>query len=842
VGLPSGTVTFLFTDIEGSTDLLREHGDAYADMLGQHRQVLREAFGRHGGTEVDTQGDAFFVAFSRAKDAIAAAADAQADLSVPVRMGIHTGEPLLAEDKYIGMSVHRAARIAHAAHGRQVLVSEATRALLVDDDVDLRDLGEHRLKDLSAPQRLFQLGDGEFPPPRTIDVERTNLPVQPTRLIGRERELNDVLAFLGEADVQLLTLTGPGGVGKTRLALETAAQALDRFAGGAWYVPLATIERPELVLPAIAQELGVTEVEALEGYLRDRELLLVLDNFEHLQPAAEGLARLLAASQRATALVTSRERLHLSGEQEYAVGALREPDAIALFARRARAARADFVLDGDEAAVAAICAQLDRLPLAIELAAARVKILPPRAMLGRLTERLLLLTGGARDLPERLRTLRGAIAWSNELLETEEQRVFRRLSVFAGGATFEAARTVAGAELDTLESLVDKSLLVQRPGLDEEPRFAMLGTIAEFASEELSGRGESDTTERALATWVLGLLERWRAAMRDPRRWPEVAPEVPYELPNIRAALTWARRADLALFVKLAAAAATYHNRVPLPESTEIFEEALLLAEDPRDRLQLLGGRAGRALRRGDFDAAAAANDARLAVATDLGDDFEAAWAVHDHAIALSGAGLKREAFARSADALARFERLANEWGIALATDMHAVTSLELGDAARAAEYFEREREIIERNGFPSEHMHANRAALALVNGDALEARQLAEDTLGVFERTGNSEMEAFAHEMLAAVDAATGDFQSCARHLGRADAIHESLNITTPNRAEYEQKLRAEAEARARAAIGAEQFAAAWSQGREARQLTDVRPPGPRRAAGTGSPTERVG
>ena len=547
--LPRGTVTFLFTDIEGSTRLLRELGDAYAEVLEEHRRALRAAFAESGGVEVDTQGDAFFVAFERAKDALAAAAEGQRALAsgpVRVRMGVFTGEPIRTEDGYAGMDVHRAARMAAAGHGGQVLVSESSRRLVADDlpnDYALLDLGEHRLKDLSAPQRIFQLvTEGlsrDFPPLRTLENRSTNLPAQPTPLVGRQRELAELIQLLRQPDVRVLTVTGPGGAGKTRLVLQTAADLIEDFRDGTFFVPLAGATEPSLVLPMIARTVGLQEAgglssaEAAAQYLRDREVLLVLDNFEHVLEAAPLVGNLVSEAPGVKAICSSRAALRLSGEHEYSVPELAPEDAVALFAERAKAIDHEFRLNGDAHVVADICRRLDGLPLAIELAAARTKVLSPQALLDRLDRRLPLLTGGARDLPDRQRTLRDTISWSYELLDEEERAVFASLAVFAGGFTLEAAERVCGADLDTLASLAEKSLVRQR-----DDRFRMLETIREFGLERLAQSDDLEPVRRRHAEFFLALAENGpgRAGRLEP--WLE---RVDPEHDNLRSANVWAR-------------------------------------------------------------------------------------------------------------------------------------------------------------------------------------------------------------------------------------------------------------------------------------------------------------
>jgi predicted ATPase/class 3 adenylate cyclase len=520
--LPRGTVTFLFTDIEGSTRLLQELGaEGYAAALDEHRRVLREAFAQRDGVEVDTQGDAFFVAFPTAPGALAAVRDAQERLEIPVRMGIHTGTPLLTREGYVGEDVHRAARIAAAGHGGQVLVSAATAALLRDGG--LRDLGEHRLKDLSAPERIYQLGDGEFPPLKTL--YRTNLPVPATPFLGRDDELAQVDELLASDEIRLLTLTGPGGSGKTRLALQAAGFAADAYPDGAWWVPLAPVSGADEVLSAAARELGGGG--PLDQLVGDRRLLLLLDNFEHVVDAAPEVSRLLAKCPRADVLVTSRERLRVQGEQVYPVPVLERAESRELFSARARAVRPDFEPDEH---VDELCARLDDLPLALELAAARTALLTTEQLLERLGSQLDLLRGG-RDTELRQRTLRATIEWSYELLTSNEQRLLAALSIFRGGWTLETAERVCEADVELQQSLVDKSLVRRW----ESGRLGMLETVREFAAEQLEPERRDDLLRRLLDL----LTETFEPNLRP--RAPEAAlmDVARAERPNVDAALDW---------------------------------------------------------------------------------------------------------------------------------------------------------------------------------------------------------------------------------------------------------------------------------------------------------------
>jgi len=758
--------------------------------LARHDELLRRAIEERGGYVFKTVGDAFCCAFPTAPDALEAALDAQRLLlrerwaeSTPlrVRMALHMGVVEEREGDYFGPPVNRVARLLSAAHGGQVLLSAATHEMVRDQlpaGMNLAELGEHRLKDLFRPERVFQLVSpdlpSEFPPLRTLDTYRNNLPLQPTPLIGREKEVSEVCNLLRGDETHLLTLTGPGGTGKTRLALQAAADLLDDFPDGTFFAPLATLSEAELFLSTVAETLGVREtgeqplVESLNDYLHERQLLLVLDNFEQVLGAAPTVTEMLAEAPGLKVLATSRAPLGLYGEHVYPVPPLTLPDlkrppslehltqyeAVGLFVERARALKPDFKVTNESAsAVAEICVRLDGLPLAIELAAARIKMLPPRAMLQRLTSRLKLLTGGARDLPERQRTLRGTIEWSFALLDEGEQLLFGRLAIFSGGRTIEAAiEAICDAEgdlpmdaFDGISSLLDKSLIRQEEGPNGEPRFVMLETIHEFAREKLRQSAEAEQIKRVHAEYFLALAEEANPQLKGPDQlqWLE---RLEVEHDNMRAALTWAlERKDAELALRLGGALSWFWSvRGYHSEGRRWLEEALAMDErgSPEARAMALAGAGVLASEQGDLDRGQeACEEGLVLLANEATERSEAklwllaclgwvAWTREEH-------GQAQQLFEES---LALSREMSDTWWLANSLSNLAVVSHSRGDSERATELYEESMDLFRELGDKQSLARClnDLGMVVYSQGDLGRAAQLTEEGVALFRELGN--------------------------------------------------------------------------------------------------------
>ena len=793
--LPGGTVTFLFTDVEGSTRLLESLGaERYAAALSEHRTVLRAAFATHGGVEVDTQGDAFFVAFPTAPGAVAAALAGTAGLaggSIRVRIGIHSGTPLLTTEGYVGADVHRAARIAACGHGGQTLVSAATAGLVGADG--LHDLGDHRLKDLSAPERIFQLGDGEFPPLKSL--YRTNLPVPATPFLGRERELAEVAALLAADEPRLVTLTGPGGVGKTRLALQSAGAAADRFEHGVFWVPLAPLRDPGLVLPAATQAVGAKGT--LAEHVSDHPLLLVLDNFEHLTAAADQVADLLAACPNLKVLVTSRELLRLPGEQAYPVPELRPEDGRALFVSRALAAQPSFEADAD---VAELCARLEQLPLALELAAARVRVLSPGQLLERLAGRLDLLKAG-RGVDARQQTLRATIEWSHDLLEANEQQLFADLAVFTGGWTLAAIEQVCDADVDTLQSLVDKSLVRARAG----GRFFMLETIRELAVELL---GESSALRRRHAAHYLADAQAAAPGLESGQlEWFD---RIDDDLPNLRAAFDWLLETEPADALRLADALRDFwFARGYLHEGRRWCAAALDAGgDDERARARILSSASILASLQGDWPETRRLAEESARVSERLGDPASVAQSL----LTLGRASLAEGDRTRALGLFDRADAIASAvsaWRlVGMARFNAGYLELERGDYDRARERFESARAQLAAvdNTYGVARALAGLGAVALHEHRRGDAVVPLCESIRLASSMGDRENLVWALELLGvARSESQGDL--AARLLGAADALREVLGSKL-------EGIELALHERALAAIGS--CDAAWAAGHE--------------------------
>jgi predicted ATPase/class 3 adenylate cyclase len=696
--LPTGTVTFLFTDIEGSTRLLQRLGDGYKQILADHARLIRTAVKRAGGVEVNAMGDGFFVAFANPIKAIQGAVSAQRQMAahgwpeggfVRVRMGLHTGIATLTEEGYVGLDVHRAARICSAAYGGQILVSEAVQEALGPrlPGFSLRSLGRHRLKDIEKPEVLLQVIArrllSDFPPPRSLDARPHNLPSEVTDFIGREAELYETKRLLSAG--RMVTLLGPGGSGKTRLALRVAAESLEQFDDGVFFVPLASIRDARNVAPAIAHSLGLRDtgarpvLDALSEHLNPKKILLVLDNCEQVIEAASDVGALLAAAPMLKVLATSRERLRLSGEHSFAVPPLKLPaadaeigldqagkfESVDLFVRRARAMDSSFAMTAENApTVARIVTRLEGMPLAIELAAARCRLLPLEALATRLDQRFQVLRGGPQDLPPRHRALRDTIRWSYDLLNLSEQTLLRRLGIFIGGFTLEAAETVAaGAPIEdvveALGSLLDKSLLGSR-ALHGEGRLVMMETIRDFALEELAAAGETQQVSARHKEFYLALVEESEPYLNRQGQVTTID-RLTADLDNIRAALRAAVEADdVASGLRQAGASWRFWQLTGRIHEGRRWLEELLGRAGPVDphRAKGLAGLAGLLYWQGDYRGALAHYEEALALYRAVGDRLNEADTLFAMSTTLTWSGDPQEGGRLADQALATFQAL----------------------------------------------------------------------------------------------------------------------------------------------------------------------------------------
>jgi predicted ATPase/class 3 adenylate cyclase len=863
--LPTGTVTFLFTDIEGSTKLWERYPEAMPATMARHDEVLREVMDSSGGFVFKTVGDAFCVAFSSASHALEAALAAQRALlsegrektgPLRVRMALHTGSADERGGDYFGAPVNRIARLLLAGHGGQILLSTATQELVRDalpEGASLRDLGERRLKDLFRPERVFQLLSPDlpasFPPLKTLDARLNNLPAQPTPLVGRERELKEVCDLLREEGVRLLTLTGPGGIGKTRLGLQVGAELLDEFEDGVFFVALAPIIDPALVASAIAEPLGVVEAgdqplkEGLKDYLRGKELLLLLDNFEQVLGAAPLVGELLSACPKLKVLATSRSVLRVYGEQEYPVPPLELPrpgrlpaidrltqyEAVRLFIERAKAARPDFsVTDENAPAVAEICARLDGLPLAIELAAARIKLLTPGAMLERLGSRLKLLHGGSRDLPERQRTLRGTIEWSHALLEEGERVLFARLAVFSGGRTLEAIETICDARgdlpVDALEgvsSLLDKSLLRQEEGPEGEPRFVMLETIHEYARERLEASGEAEEVRRLHAAYFLALAEEAEPELSGADQLACLE-RLEAEHDNMRAALSWSLEKEPETALRLAVALARFwEKRSYFSEGSSWLEAALRLSDrveaattHSATRARLLSEAGTFAFFRTDFEHAIVLHGKALELYRELGDDSGVAFALLCLGAQHMEKGDHEQAAPFLEEALALSHRIGDKRNIAGTLHNLAEVERQRGNYERAKALgmesiaLLREMEDKWQLGMVVGWL----GLLAVWSGDDHDlAERSLEEALALDRELGNWAYGAYCLESFAGLAGARAQGSRAARLWGAAEALRTNIGAPRPLDARllYEPSMAA-----ARAQLGEAAWEAAFAEG----------------------------
>ncbi|MCL4258408.1 MAG: tetratricopeptide repeat protein [Anaerolineales bacterium] len=853
--LPSGTVTFLFTDITGSPRLWEQHNDTISAAGARHDVLLREAVESHHGVVFKTIGDGGHAVFGSASDALAGAVTAQRafqaepwwDTAEPlqVRLALHTGVAELRTGDYFGPPLNRAARLLDAAHGGQILLSLVTAELVRDQlapDLTLRDLGLHRLRDLTRPEQIFQLLapdlPADFPSLHTLAYHPQNLPAQPTGLIGREWEVTNICNLLGRDDVRLVTLTGAGGCGKTRLALHAVVELLDQFSDGVYFVGLAPISDPNLVGPTIAQVLGVkatgerTIVDTLKDYLADQQLLLVLDNFEHLLEAALLVGELLSVASRLKLLVTSRSALRLSGEHEFSVPPLTLPnrthlpphdrldyyEAVRLFVERAQAVRPDFALTAANAPVVVeICYRLDGLPLAIELAAARSKLFPPQALLERLSSPLTVLTSGPRDLPARQQTLRATIEWSYNLLPAPEQTLFARLAVFMDGCTLEVIEAVCGENANSdaepvqgatppapglmrqassvvegVELLLDQNLLQQVEDVGGEPRLIMLETICQYALDRFLASAEAQAVQQRHADYYLALAEEADSRLRGPEQGAWLA-RLEVEHNNLRAALEWYKTGTSEGGLRLAGALWQFWEmRSHLSEGRAWLKDLLPTSSGASGllRARALKGAGVLAYLQGDYQQAITFLEESLTLFQDLHDNVGVAHILRRLGLAAWFQGDQNTARTQLEASVALFRTIPHPWGIADALHWLGHVVLDQGDVATAHALFEESLALFRQTGdkrniaLPLKDF----GLMASLQGEHATARLLYEESLVLSREVEDTWHIAETLQRLGDLARLQGEYERADtlcqeslglwRKLGNKGGIAETLNL----------------------------------------------------------------
>lgn len=898
--LPTGTVTFLFTDIEGSTRLWEEHAEAMRAALGRHDDLLHAIITAHRGHVFKTVGDAFHAAFPAASDALAAALDAQRTLAterwtVPgglrVRMVLHTGAAEQRNGDYFGPTLNRAARLLAAGHGGQILLFRTTYELVQDalpDDVTLRDLGQHRLKDLARSEQIYQLiAPGllaEFPSLRSLDTLPNNLPVQLTSFIGRERDISEVKKLL--ATTRLLTLTGAGGAGKTRLALQVAADLLDEFADGVWLVEFAALTDPALVPQTVAASLGLREhserpiITILTDFLQFKRLLLVLDNCEHIVAESTRLAdHLLRACQHVQILATSQTSLEEPGEVTYAVPPLSLPDplqaspdqvtqyeAVRLFVERAVLGKPGFVVTTDNAAaVAQVVHRLDGIPLAIELAASRARVMSVQQISERLDDRFRLLTSGGRTVAHRHQTLKAAMDWSYDLLTEPERTLLRRLSVFAGGWTLEAAEAIcaggdveAGQVLDLLARLVDRSLVLVQETPEGSTRYRLLETVRQYGRGRLHEFGEEEWTRTRHRDWYLLLAERAERSLHGAgqRSWLDLL-EIEHD--NLRLALEWCKTAggDAEYWLGLAGAlwkfwevrgywsegrmwldgAIAQSAGLSTPSRVKVlngaaylasfqgdYARAVALSEESLDLSQRLGDKRGtlsclnilglEACRLEKYDRAAALGKESLALSQEVGDW----WGTVDSRIVLAFVYRAQRDYERAATLLEEIvlqvRQVGDKWRLSVALNNLGLVKRELGDYGRAKEVLEDTLALTQELGdkWGVAFAQSNLGIVAWYQKDYARAADRFAKSLRLRAEVGEKRGVVTSLLGLAAVAAAQGDAERAAMIFSTAEALREAIGVPLPPfiRSSFEQHV-----ADTRAALGESRFGEIWAKGR---------------------------